>query len=176
MTNSLRPHGLQHSRLSSFTISQSLLRFMSIESVMLSKHLILCCPLLCLQCFSASGSFPMSWVFATGGQSIRASISASVFPMNIQDWYPLGLPGLIFLQCKGLSRVFFNTAGSKMSILQCSAFLMVQLSHLYMTTGKTIALTYPFPIMEVKLVIIITIPCRNVLMIREAVWLVAATS
>ena len=56
-----------------------------------------------------------------------------------------------------------------MSILQCSAFLMVQLSHLYMTTGKTIALTYPFPIMEVKLVIIIIIPCRNVLMIREAV-------
>ena len=59
-----------------------------------------------LQCFPASGSFPMSQFSASGGQSIGASVSASVLPMNIQDWFPLGLTGLIFLQTKGLSRVF----------------------------------------------------------------------
>ena len=61
----------------------------------------------CLQFFPASGSFPMSWLFTSGGQSI--GISASVLPMNIQGWLPLGLTGLIFLQSKGLSRVFSNT-------------------------------------------------------------------
>ena len=60
-----------------------------------------------LQSFPASGSFPMSQFFASGGRSIRAS--ASVLPMNIQDWFPLGLTGLISLQSKGLSKVFFNT-------------------------------------------------------------------
>ena len=80
-------------------------------------------------------SFPMSWLFISGGQSIGAS--ASVLPMSIQGWFPLGLTGLISLQSKRLSRVFSNTT----SILQRSAFFMVQLSHPYMTTGKTIALT-----------------------------------
>ena len=60
----------------------------------------------CLQCFPASGSFPMSQFSASGGQIIGASALASVLPMNIQDWFPLGLSGLIFLQSKGLSRVF----------------------------------------------------------------------
>ena len=94
----------------------------------------------CLQSFPASRSFPMSQFFASGGQSIRASASASasVFPVNIQDWFPLGWTGWISLQSKGLSRVF---SSSKASILRCSAFFMVQLSHPYMTTGKTIALT-----------------------------------
>ena len=70
----------------SFTISLSLLRFMPIESVMLSNHLILCHPLLfCLQSFPASGSFPMTQIFALGHQSIRVSASASVLPVNIQD-------------------------------------------------------------------------------------------
>ena len=64
----------------------------------------------CLQSFPASGSFPMSWVFASGGQSIGVSASASVLPVNIQDWFPLGLTGWISLQSKGLSRVFSNTA------------------------------------------------------------------
>ena len=89
----------------------------------------------CLQSFPASGSFPKSQFFASGGQSIRASASASVLPKNIQDWFPLGWTGWISLQSKGLSRVF---SSSKASILQCSAFFMVQLSHPYMTT---IALT-----------------------------------
>ena len=90
----------------------------------------------CLQSFPASGSFLMSQLFTSGGQNIGAS--ASVLPMNIQGWFPLGLTGFILLS-KGLSRVFSNTS-SKASILWCSAF-MVQLSHPYMTTGKTIALT-----------------------------------
>ena len=63
----------------------------------------------CLQSFSASGSFPISWLFASGGQIIGASGSASVLPMDIQDWFPLGLTGLISLQYKGLLRVFYNT-------------------------------------------------------------------
>ena len=83
----------------------------------------------------------MSRLFASGDQSIGASASASVLPMNIQGWFPLGLTGLISLQSKGLSRVFPNTTVQKSPVLRCSAFFMVQLSHLYMTTGKTIALT-----------------------------------
>ena len=63
----------------------------------------------CLQSFPASGSFPMSQFFASGGQSIGASASASVLPMDIQGWFPFGLAGLISLQSKGLSRVFSNT-------------------------------------------------------------------
>ena len=70
----------------SFTMSWSLLKFMSTESVMLSNHLILCHPLLlCLQSCPALGSFPLSWLFASGGQSIGVSALASVLPMNIQD-------------------------------------------------------------------------------------------
>ena len=63
----------------------------------------------CLQSFPASGSFPMSQLFSSGGQSTGASASASVLPVNIQDWFPLGLTGLISLKSKGLSRVFSNT-------------------------------------------------------------------
>ena len=81
----------------------------------------------------------MSHFFKSGDQSIGASASASVFPMNIQDLFPLGWTAWIFLQSKGLSRIFSNSL--KASILQCSAFFMVQLSHPYMTTGKTTALT-----------------------------------
>ena len=92
----------------------------------------------CLQSFSASGFFPKSQFFASGGQSIGVSASASVLPVNIQNWFPLGLTGLISLQSKGLSRVF---SSSKASVLQRSAFFTVLLSHPYMTTGKTIALT-----------------------------------
>ena len=82
----------------------------------------------------------MSQLFALGGQSIGASASASVLPMNIQEWFPLGLTGLI-LRSKGLSRVFSNNTSSKASIFRCSAFFIVQISHPYMNTGKAIALT-----------------------------------
>ena len=67
----------------------------------------------CLQSFPTSGSFSMSQFFASGGQSIGASASASVLPMDIQNWFPLGLTGLIFLLSKGLSRVFSNTTVQK---------------------------------------------------------------
>ena len=98
----------------SITNLWSLLKLMSIESVMPSNHLILCCPLLLrLQSFPASGSFPMRQLFALGGQSIGVSALASVLPMNIQDWFPLGLTGLTSLQSKGLSRVFSNTTVQK---------------------------------------------------------------
>ena len=90
-----------------------------------------------LQSFSASGSFQISQLFASGGQSIGVSASTSVLPMNTQDSSPLGWTGWISLQFKGLTTVF----SSKASILCCSAFFIVQLSHPYMTTGKTIALT-----------------------------------
>ena len=95
----------------SFTISWSLLKLISIESVMLSNHLILCPPhpplLLLPSIFLASGSFPMSRLFASGGQSIGAS--ASALPVNIQGWFPFGLTGWIALLSKGLSRVFSST-------------------------------------------------------------------
>ena len=82
----------------------------------------------------------MSQFFASGGQSVGVSASASVLPMNIQDLFTLGWTGWISLQSKGLLRVFSNTS-SKASILWCSAFFMVHFSYPYMTTGKTIALT-----------------------------------
>ena len=85
------------------TISQSLLRFMSIELVILSN---LCCLLLLPSIFPASGSFPVSQLFASGGQRIGVSASASVLPMSIQGWLPLGWTGWISFQSKGLSRVF----------------------------------------------------------------------
>ena len=70
-------------------------------------------PFSCLQSFPASVSFPMSWLFTSGGQNIGASASASVLPVNIQDWFPLGLTGLISLQSKRLSSIFSNTTVQK---------------------------------------------------------------
>ena len=120
--------------------SRSLPKLMSIELVMPSNHLILCRPLiLCLQSLPASGSFPLSQPYTSDGQNIGTSASASILPMNIQGWFPLGLTGLVFLQSKGLSRIFSST--TKASVLLHSAFLMVQLSHPYKTTGETITLT-----------------------------------
>ena len=94
----------------------------------------------CFKSFPASGSFPMNWLFALGGQSVGASTSASVLPMNIQGWFPLGLTGLISLLFKELLSLLQHYTW-KASILWHSAFFMVQLSHLYITTGKTIVLT-----------------------------------
>ena len=93
-----------------------------------------------LASLQASGSFPRSQFFASGGQSIGVSASSSGLPMNIKDWFSLGWTGWISLQSKGLSRVLQHHS-SKASILQLSVFFIVQLSHPYMTTGKTIALT-----------------------------------
>ena len=107
------PWTAAHQASLSFTISWSLLKLMSIELVMPSNHLVLCCPFSCPQSFPSSGSFLVSWLFASGGQNIWASASASVLPMNIQGWFPLGLSGLISLLSKGLSRVFSSTTVQK---------------------------------------------------------------
>ena len=93
----------------------------------------------CPQSFPASGSFQMSQFFASGGQSIGVSASTSVLPVNIQDWFPLGWTSWISLQSKGLKSLLYHHS-SKASILRHSAFFIVQLSHPYMATGKTIAL------------------------------------
>ena len=94
----------------------------------------------CLQSCPASGSFPMSQLFSSGGQSIGASASASVLPVNIQDW--LGWTGWIFLLSKGLSRVFSNTTVQKHQFISTQLFFfIVKCSHPYMTTGKTTAST-----------------------------------
>ena len=140
VSDSLWPHGLQHARFpcpsptprvtqthvhqvgdAIPTISSSVAPFFS-----------------CLQSFPASGSFPVSQFFASGGQSIGVSASASVLPMNIQDWFPLGLTGLISLQSKGLSRVFSNTtvqkheffwSPSSLLTFKGNTFSSVQFSH-----------------------------------------------
>ena len=83
----------------------------------------------------------MSQFFASGSQRIGVSALISVLAMNIHDKFPLGWTGWISLQSKGLSRLFSNTNSSKASSLRCSAFFIIQLSHSYLTTGKTIALT-----------------------------------
>ena len=142
MSDSLWPHELQHARLPcpsptprAYSNSCPLSRWRHptiLSSVIPFSH---------LQSFPASGSFQMSQFFSSGGQSIGVSASVSVLPMNIQGWFPLGWTGLISLLSKGLSRVFSNTTVQKASILWCSAFFIVQLSHPYMTTGKTKALT-----------------------------------
>ena len=75
-----------------------------------------------LQSFPASGSFPVRWLFALGGQSFGASVSASVLPMNIQDWFPLGLTGLISLQSRGLSGVFSSTTVQRHQFLSAQPF------------------------------------------------------
>ena len=98
----------------SSTISRNLLKFMSIEPVMPSNQLILCHPLsFCLRSFPESGSFPLSQLFTSGGQSTETSTSMSVLPMNIQGWFPLGFTSLISLKSKGCLRVFSNTTVRK---------------------------------------------------------------
>ena len=105
-----------------------------------SNHLILCCPFSsCLQSFPAWWSFPMIWLFASGYQSIGAS--ASVLPMNIQGWFPLGIDWFDLLAVQGTLKSLLQHHDSKASVFQHSDFFMVQLSHLDLTTGKTRALT-----------------------------------
>ena len=142
MSNSLWPYGLQHTRLpcpspapracsNSSPSSQWCHPTISSSVVPFSS---------CLQSWPAAGPFPISQFFTSGGQSIEVSASASVLPMNIQDWSPLGCTGWISLQSKRLSKSILQHHSSKASILWRSAFFTVQLSHPHMTTGKTIAL------------------------------------
>ena len=142
MYDSLRTHGLQHARLPCPsptlracsnshppswwchpTISSSAIPFSS-----------------CLQSFPASRSFPRSQFLTSGGQSIRLLASASVLPMNIQDWFSLRWTGWIFLQSKRLSRLFSNTTVQKHQFFSTQLSLQFN-SHPYMMTGETITLT-----------------------------------
>ena len=139
MSDSLQPHGLQHARLPCLTPTPGAYSNSCPLSQWchptISSSVI---PFSCLQSFPASGSFPMSQLFASGGQSIGVSASTSVLPMNTQffrmDWLDL-------LAVQGTLKSLLQHHSSKVSILRCSAFFSIQLSHLYMTTGKTIALT-----------------------------------
>ena len=115
VSNSLWPHGLQHTRLPCLSTTPGACS----NSCQSSQwcHAIISSSVVpffsCLQSFPASGSFLMSQLFPSGGQSIGVSASASVLPKNIQGWFPLGLTSLISLQSKGLSRVFSNTPVQK---------------------------------------------------------------
>ena len=107
--NSLQPHGLQHAKPPCPSPTPRV--YSNSCHPTISSSVIPSC--FCLQCFPASGSFPRSHFFKSGGQSIRGSTLASVLPMNIQHWFPLGWTGWISLQSKGLSRVFSNTTDQK---------------------------------------------------------------
>ena len=107
------PWAAAHQAFFYFTITLSLLKLISIGLVVSSNHYVLCYPLLCLQCFLALGSLQMSQFFTSVDQSIGVSASASVLPMNIWDWFLLGLTILISLLSKGWSRVFPNAIVQK---------------------------------------------------------------
>ena len=114
----------------SITNFQSLFKLKSIEWMMPSDHLILCCPFSsCLQSFPASGSLPMCQIYSSSGQSIGVSASASVLPMNSQDWFTLGQAGWICLRVQRTLKSLLQHQSLKASVLQCSAFFLVQLSH-----------------------------------------------
>ena len=117
------PWTAAHQASLSITNIHSLLKLMSIESVMSSNHFVLCHPFSSrLQAFPELGSFPISQFLASGGPNIGVSASSSVLAMNIQDWFPLGWTGWISLLSKGLSRVFSNTT------VQQQQFFHAQLS------------------------------------------------
>ena len=133
MSDSLWPDGLQNARLlcpsttlraysNSYPSCQWYHPTMSSSVVPFSSR---------LQSFRASGYLQIHQFFVLGGQSIGVSASASVLPMNIQDWFPLRLTGWISLQSKGFSRVFSNTTVIIASILWCSAFFIVQLTSIH---------------------------------------------
>ena len=144
MSDSLWPHGLQQAkppclspvpRASSNSCPSSWWCHRTISSsvVPFSSH---------LQYLPASGSFQMSQFFASGGQSIGASALASVLPMNIQGWFPLGWTDWISLQSKGLSRVFSNTTVQKHQFFGTQLSLWSNSNYPYMITGKTIGFDY----------------------------------
>ena len=141
MSNSLWPQELQHTRLSSFTISLSLLKLMSVELVIPSNYFILCCPLLLpliapsIRVFSNESTLHMRWPkYWSFSLSISPSNEYSGLICFRMDWLDL-------LAVQGTLKSLLQNHSSKASILRRSAFFLVQLSHPYITTGKTIALT-----------------------------------
>ena len=142
MSDCLWPHGLQHAMLACPSPTPGAYS----NSCPLSQwcHPIILSSVIpfssCAQSFPASGSFPVSQFLASGGQSIGVSASTSVLPINIQGLISLRIDWLDLLAFQGALKNLLQHHNSKASILWCSAFFMVQLSHPYMTTGKTIAL------------------------------------
>ena len=141
MFDSLQPHALQHTRLPcpspppgvwSNSCLLSPRYFPTISSFVIPFSS-------CLQSFPASGSFPISHLFASDGQKIEALVLVSILPMIIQGQFPLGLTGLISLQSKGLSRVFSNTAVQKHQLF--TQLYGPPLTSIHVSTGKNIALT-----------------------------------
>ena len=139
MSNSLCPHPLQHARLlcpspTPRTCSNSCPPSWWCHPTISSSGV----PFSCLQIFPASRSFPVSQFFPSGGQSVGVSASAPILPMNIQDWFSLGLTFRFdLLVVQGTLKSLLQHHHSKASILRCSAFFTVQLSHPYRTTGRT---------------------------------------
>ena len=144
MSNSLQPHGLQHTRLPCPSSTPGVYSSSCPSSrwchPTISSSVIPFSP--CLQSFPESGSFPMSQFFTSGSQSIAVSASTSVLPMNIQDWFPLGWAGWTgWTAIQGTLKSLLQHHSSKASTLWCSVFFIVQLSHPHMIIGKNIALT-----------------------------------
>ena len=133
--------------MTSFPVPHHLLKFAQVHVHWTSDAIQTSHPLtlfsFCLHSFPSSGSFPMSWLFISDGHCIGASASASVLPVSIQECSLrlTGLISLISLLSKGLSRILCSTTVQKHKFLGTQTFFMVLLSHLYMTTGKTISLT-----------------------------------
>ena len=142
MSDPFWPHGLEHVRLACPSLSPWVCSNPSPSSQWC--HLTISSSVApfssCLQSFPESGSFPMSQFFASDGQSIWAPASAPVLPRNIQGWFSSGMTGLISMLSKGLSRVFSNITVRMCQFLGTQPYLLAN-SHIYMITGKTIALT-----------------------------------
>ena len=132
MSESLWPHGLQHTRIPCPSPTPKVCSNSCPSSwwchPIISSSVI---TFSCLQFFPASGSFPMSWFFASSGQSIGVSASASLLPINTQDWFPLGWTGWISLQSKGLSRVFSNTTVQKHQFFGAQLFYSPALTSIH---------------------------------------------
>ena len=151
MSDSFQCHGLQHARLPCPLLPSRVCSNLYPLSWW-------CCPTIsssvipyspCLQSFPASGSFPVSHFFTSGGQSIGASASASsVLPINTEGWFPLGLTGLISFQSSGLSRVFSNITIQKHQFFSTQPSVWFRFSHPYMTTGKTRLCFFQFGILN----------------------------
>ena len=142
MSDSLRPHGRQHARppcpSPTPESTQTLVHWVG-DAIQPSYPLLP--PSSCFQSFPPSWYFPVSQLFASGGQSIGASALASVLSVTIQSWFPLELTGLILLPVQGTLKSLLQQHSLKASFLWCSDFFMVQLSHSHVTTGKAAALT-----------------------------------
>ena len=165
------PQTAAHQASLSFTISQSLLKLMSTESVMLSNHHLIPChpPLLLLSVFPSIKVFPhwVSWLFTSGGQSIGVSASALVLPMNIQGWFPLGLTDLICLQISSTTvwKHQFFAAQPQLRTLECPKWTLGGIGHWILELKSCLHISYSlFPLQ--------TCSCEAPPRVMKSAWLV----